>query len=87
LNAWGSVIGLSLVQDIFLVGITKVYILQWLPAQLMQPQLTRIRMVLADLSMNYLNRYNSFEEETGGGSTGMYIYTYKYIYIYVYVYV
>jgi hypothetical protein len=38
LNAWGSVMGLNLVQDMFLVGITKVYILQYLPAQLMQPQ-------------------------------------------------
>jgi hypothetical protein len=56
LQAWGSVIGLNLVQDIVLVGITKVYILQYLPARLMQPQLTQIRSILADVSMDYLNR-------------------------------
>jgi hypothetical protein len=33
----------------------------------MQPQLTRIRRVLADLSMDYLNRHDS----AGGGATGL----------------
>ena len=56
LIAWGKVYGTILVTDILLVQVTKVYILYYLPAQAMQPQLIRIRKVLADISMNYINK-------------------------------
>jgi hypothetical protein len=56
LRQWGSVLGVMNVQNIFLVGLTKAYILQYLPAQLMQPQLRQIRRVLTDVSMDYLNK-------------------------------
>jgi hypothetical protein len=61
LKAWGSVLGVSEVQSIFLVGITKIYILQYLPTELMQPQLRLIRRVLTDVSLDYLNRHDPTE--------------------------
>jgi hypothetical protein len=69
LKQWGSILGLINIQNIFLVGLTKAYLLQYLPAQLMQPQLRQIRSVLADVSMDYLNRRKTTgaeeEEEEG----------------------
>ena len=56
LKAWGKIYGAGAVMDIFLVQVTKVYILYYLPSQAMQPQLIRIRKVLADISMNYINK-------------------------------
>jgi hypothetical protein len=63
LRQWGSVLGVINVQNIFLVGLTKAYILQYLPAQLMQPQLRQIRSVLTDVSMDYLNRKTTAKED------------------------
>ena len=56
LIAWGKEYGTILATDILLVQVTKVYILYYLPSQAMQPQLIRIRKVLADISMNYINK-------------------------------
>ena len=56
LKAWGSIFGLGMFTDILLVQVAKVYILYYLPSQAMQPQLRRIRKVLADISMNYINK-------------------------------
>ena len=58
LGAWGAVYGASAANDILLVQITKIYIMYYLPAQAMQSQLLRIRSVLADISMNYINRHD-----------------------------
>lgn len=64
LNAWGSVFGVDAATDMFLVMITKIIILNYLPAVVMQPQLIRIRRVLADLSIDYLNRHDPSEGGT-----------------------
>ena len=56
LIAWGEVYGTAVATDILLVQVTKIYILYYLPSQAMQPQLLRIRKVLADISMNYINK-------------------------------
>ena len=56
LKAWGKVYGTAAATDILLVQVTKVFILYYLPSQAMQPQLKRIRKVLADISMNYINK-------------------------------
>ena len=56
LKAWGSSYGLTAATDILLIQVAKVYILYYLPSQAMQPQLIRIRKVLADISMNYINK-------------------------------
>ena len=58
LAAWGAVFGTGAASDILLVQITKVIILHYLPAVAMQPQLLRIRNVLADISMSYINRHD-----------------------------
>ena len=58
LSAWGAVYGTSAVQDILLVSVTKVILVNYLPAQAMQAQLLRIRGVLADVSLNYINRHD-----------------------------
>ena len=55
LRVWGAVIGTSIAKDIFLVQLTKTFVLYYLPAQAMQPQLMRIRRVLADISMAFIN--------------------------------
>jgi hypothetical protein len=57
-KAWGTVYGLHAGSDILLVEVTKVFIIYYLPAQAMQPQLLRIRKVLADVSMSYINRHD-----------------------------
>jgi hypothetical protein len=56
LGAWGAVYGTGAAKDVLLVQVTKIYILYYLPAQAMQGQLLRIRAVLADVSMNCINR-------------------------------
>ena len=56
LAAWGIVYALSAANDILLVQVTKIFILYYLPAMAMQPQLLRIRKVLADICMAYVNR-------------------------------
>ena len=56
LNAWGKIYGTTAATDILLVQVTKIYILYYLPSQAMQPQLIRIRKVLADVSINYINK-------------------------------
>ena len=59
LAAWGIVYALSTLHDILLVQVTKIFILYYLPAMAMQPQLLRIRKVLADICMTYVNRADS----------------------------
>jgi hypothetical protein len=61
LRAWGAVFGTGAVSDIMLVQITKIMLLYYLPSAAMQPQLLRIRSVLADVSMNYINRHTASE--------------------------
>ena len=56
LNDWGKIYGTTVATDILLVQVTKIYVLYYLPSQAMQPQLIRIRKVLADISMNYINK-------------------------------
>ena len=58
LNAWGAVFGTGAVSDILLIQVTKIVVLYYLPALAMQSQLLRIRSVLADISMNYINHRN-----------------------------
>jgi hypothetical protein len=65
LASWGAIFGTGAASDIFFVQITKVVLLHYLPAVAMQPQLLRIRSVLADISMSYINRYDSSAESTG----------------------
>lgn len=62
-SVWGAVLGTSLAKDIFLVQITKTFVLYYLPAQAMQPQLLRIRQVLGDISMSFINRTDDMVEE------------------------
>ena len=59
LAAWGAIFGTGVGQDVLLVQVTKIFILYYLPAKAMQPQLLRIRRVLADVAMNYINRHDS----------------------------
>ena len=63
LSVWGAVLGTTIAKDIFLVQVTKTFILCYLPAQAMQPQLLRIRRVLADISMAFINRDDMSAEE------------------------
>ena len=56
LRAWGAVFGTGASTDIFLVQITKIIMVHYLPAKAMQSQLLKIRSVLADISMSYINR-------------------------------
>jgi hypothetical protein len=62
LASWGAIFGTGAASDILLVQITKVVLLHYLPAVAMQPQLLRIRSVLADISMSYINRYDPSAE-------------------------
>ena len=55
LSVWGAVYGTGAAQDILLVSVTKVIVVKYLPAHAMQAQLLRIRRVLADVSLNYIN--------------------------------
>ena len=63
LSVWGAVLGTTIAKDVFLVQVTKTFILCYLPAQAMQPQLLRIRRVLADISMAFINRDDLTPEE------------------------
>ena len=65
LGAWGAIFGTGAAGDILFVQITKIVILHYLPALAMQPQLLRIRSVLADISMNFINRQDEFHPPTG----------------------
>jgi hypothetical protein len=65
LSSWGAIFGTGAASDILLVQITKVVLLHYLPAIAMQPQLLRIRGVLADISMSYINRYDPSAESGG----------------------
>ena len=58
LRAWCKIYGTSAAVDIFLVQITKIFVLYYIPSKAMQPQLIRIRKVLADITLNYINRNN-----------------------------
>lgn len=58
IKAWGAVFGLNTANDILLVQVTKIIIIYYLPAQAMRPQLLRIRKVLGDVSMAYINRHD-----------------------------
>ena len=66
LASWGAIFGTGAASDILLVQITKVVLLHYLPAVAMQPQLLRIRSVLADISMSYINRYDPSAAEPVG---------------------
>ena len=59
LGAWGAVYGTSTARDVLLVQISKIVVINYLPALAMQAQLIRIRKVLADISLNYINRGES----------------------------
>ena len=67
LAAWGAIFGTGVGQDVLLIQVTKIFILYYLPAKAMQPQLLRIRGVLADVGINYINRQDiaSGIKETG----------------------
>jgi hypothetical protein len=58
IKAWGCIYGLHAGNDMVLVEVTKVLIIYYLPGKAMQPQLLRIRKVLADVSMAYINRHD-----------------------------
>ena len=60
-RAWGMAYGTGAAKDILLVQVTKIFVLYYLPARSMQEQLVRIRSVLSDISMSYINRQR--EEE------------------------
>jgi hypothetical protein len=64
LGAWGAIFGTGAAGDIIFVQVTKIVILYYLPALAMQPQLLRIRNVLADISMNYINRQHTSYSQT-----------------------
>ena len=53
-SVWGSVYGVGAAKDILLVQVTKIFIIYYLPAQAMQPQLLTIRKVLNDVTLNYV---------------------------------
>ena len=61
LGAWGATYGTGAATDIIFVQVTKIFILYYLPALAMQPQLLRIRSVLADISMNYINHNHNMK--------------------------
>jgi hypothetical protein len=62
LSEWGAVLGTSLAKDIFLIQVTKIFILYYLPAKAMQPQLLRIRQVLGDISTSLINKEEDVKE-------------------------
>lgn len=62
LSAWGAVYGTSTARDVMLVQISKIVLINYLPALAMQAQLIRIRKVLADISLNYINRGETANE-------------------------
>ena len=70
LAAWGAIFGTGVGQDVLLVQVTKIFILYYLPAKAMQPQLLRIRRVLADVAMNYINHHDSTYGKIEGVNEG-----------------
>lgn len=60
-SAWGMAYGTGAAKDILLVQVTKIFVLHYLPARSMQEQLVRIRSVLSDISMSYINRQRDEE--------------------------
>ena len=66
LAAWGAIFGTGAAGDILFVQITKIVILNYLPALAMQPQLLRIRSVLSDISMNFINRQHDSPHAPSG---------------------
>ena len=62
LTSWGNVYGTAAASDVIFVAIAKVILINYLPAQAMQAQLLRIRGVLADVSLNYINRHENSED-------------------------
>ena len=65
LGEWGAVLGTSLAKDIFLIQVTKIFILYYLPAKAMQPQLLRIRQVLGDISLSLINKEEDIIDSKG----------------------
>lgn len=65
LGAWGATFGTGAATDIIFVQVTKILVLYYLPALAMQPQLLRIRSVLADISMNYINHNHNSMKPVG----------------------
>ena len=65
LGAWGATFGTGAATDIIFVQVTKILVLYYLPALAMQPQLLRIRSVLADISMNYINHNHNLMKPIG----------------------
>ena len=65
LGAWGATFGTVAATDIIFVQVTKILVLFYLPALAMQPQLLRIRNVLADISMNYINHNHNLIKAVG----------------------
>lgn len=65
-RAWGMTFGVALAESALLVQVTEFYVVFYLPALAMQPQLQHIRAVLADVSMSFVNRH----DESRGGSEG-----------------
>ena len=65
LGEWGAVLGTSLAKDIFLIQVTKIFILYYLPAKAMQPQLLRIRQVLGDISTSLINKEEDVIDSKG----------------------
>ena len=55
-HAWGITFGIAFAETALLVQVTEYYVIFYLPALAMQPQLQRIRSVLVDVSMNSVNR-------------------------------
>ena len=55
-HAWGITFGIAFAETALLVQVTEYYVIFYLPALAMQPQLQRIRSVLVDVSMNSINK-------------------------------
>ena len=63
LSIWGAIFATGAASDILLVQITKIFLLYYIPSKAMQPQLVRIRSVLADIIMDYINRHDPTIQE------------------------
>lgn len=69
-RAWGMSFGVALAESALLVQVTEFYVVFYLPALAMQPQLQNIRAVLADVSMSFVNRHNEAQGEGKGKEEG-----------------
>ena len=63
LSIWGAIFVTGAASDIVLVQVTKIFLLYYIPSKAMQPQLVRIRSVLADIIMDYINRHDPAVQE------------------------